>query len=161
MRYAGITENDIVNCDDGVCVSFWTQGCHFRCEGCHNPETWNPSGGKELPENYIEIVLELLTKNSIQRHLSILGGEPLMDRNRDIVCKLLQAVKTAHPQTKVYLWTGNTLNDILPFEVLAYVDVLITEPFVLSLRDITLKLRGSSNQKIYRRNGKEFILSDE
>ena len=81
MRYADIIENDIVN-GEGICLSYWTQGCPHKCDGCHNPETWNFNGGKEdSKENILNKILTLLNKNNIHRNLSILGGEPLCDEN--------------------------------------------------------------------------------
>ena len=62
MRFAGIIENDIVDSISGINVSFWCQGCLFHCPHCHNSQTWDLNGGQELPQNYKEIVLELLHK---------------------------------------------------------------------------------------------------
>ena len=92
-RYAGIIANDIVDSDQGVCVSFWCQFCPHRCKSCHNPETWSKDGGKPLPDNYIEKVMNYIEENGIERNLSILGGEPLAECNREIILPLLKAVK--------------------------------------------------------------------
>ena len=81
MKYAGIIENDTVDIDNGIAVSFWCQFCPHHCEGCHNPETWDKQGGYELPKDYIQQIIGLLKKNGIHRDLSILGGEPLCDAN--------------------------------------------------------------------------------
>ena len=62
LRYAGLKENDIVD-GEGVCVSFWVQGCCHHCDGCHNPDTWDINGGLELPNTYIDDIISLLSKN--------------------------------------------------------------------------------------------------
>lgn len=149
MRYAGIKENDIVD-GEGICVSFWVQGCHHLCEGCHNPTTWSFTGGMELPVTYKEDTYELLQKNGIPRNLSVLGGEPLCEENVGIVYDLIKYVKDRDKSRKVYVWTGYMYDEIkrkYP-HVLTYIDVLIDGKFELSKRDITLFLRGSSNQRV-------------
>lgn len=160
MRYAGIKENDIVD-GEGVCVSFWTQGCPHRCEGCHNPETWSFDGGYE--ENDIQLlnkIIALINKNNVNRNLSILGGEPLCQENRKFVGKLINAARQNFPNIKIYLWTGYIISEdfVNSDEDLQYiynnVDVIIDGPYIKDLRDIRLKLRGSSNQRILDKNKK-------
>ena len=112
MRYARIIENDIVYSIDGINVSFWCQGCRFHCKGCHNPQSWDFNGGYELPSNYKEIVLEFLHKNDVDRNLSILGGEPLVEENRQIVFDLISYIKENSPNTKIYLWSGFTFQQL-------------------------------------------------
>ena len=137
---------------EGVCTSFWTQGCPHRCPGCHNPATWSFCGGyEEKPEILIAKVLNAISANGIQRNLSILGGEPLCEENVDFVCELLAAAKGKYPNIKTYVWTGYLLEDLKP-EWLENIDVLIDGPFILEQRDITLKLRGSHNQRVLYKN---------
>lgn len=151
MRYAGLKENDIVD-GEGVCVSFWLQGCCHMCKGCHNPDTWDLSGGLELPNTYIDDIINLLSKNGIHRNLSILGGEPCLPSNVSIVLPLLKKVRTALHSVKIYLWSGYTYEQLLgrddTKELLQYIDVLIDGKFELAHRDITLKFRGSPNQRV-------------
>lgn len=151
MRYAGIKENDIVD-GEGVCVSFWVQGCEHHCLGCHNPDTWDRNGGLELPNTYIDDIIKLLSKNGIQRNLSILGGEPCLPSNVSIVLPLLKKVHTEAKFSKIYLWSGYTFEELMQRddtrELLQYVDVLIDGKFDLAHRDITLKFRGSPNQRV-------------
>lgn len=151
LRYAGIKENDIVD-GEGVCVSFWLQGCCHRCDGCHNPDTWDYGGGLELPNTYIDDIVKLLSKNGIHRNLSILGGEPCLPSNVSIVLPLLKKVRTALHSVKIYLWSGYTYEQLLgrddTKELLQYIDVLIDGKFELAHRDITLKFRGSPNQRV-------------
>ena len=151
MRYAGIKENDIVD-GEGVCVSFWVQGCEHFCAGCHNPDTWDINGGLELPNTYIDDIIKLLSKNGIKRNLSILGGEPCLPSNVSIVLPLLKKVHTEAKFSKIYLWSGYTFEELISRddtrELLQYVDVLIDGKFELAHRDITLKFRGSPNQRV-------------
>ena len=150
MKYAGLIKNDIVN-GEGVCVSFWTQGCPFKCKGCHNPQTWDFNGGKDLPHDIKGQIVKAISDNNITRNFSILGGEPLCEQNIELVKEILLAVKTAYPHIKVFLWTGYELEDIKDAIILEKVDVLITGPYIEEQRDITLPLRGSYNQKILRK----------
>lgn len=158
MRYATIKENDIVD-GEGICVSFWTQGCPFRCKGCHNPETWSFDGGIEEYENtLLNKILYLIDKNNVQRNLSILGGEPLCEQNREFVAKLVLAAKRKFPNIKIFLWTGyeieflKNINDSNIKIILKNIDTLIDGPFIEEQRDISLKLRGSKNQRVLDKN---------
>jgi anaerobic ribonucleoside-triphosphate reductase activating protein len=150
VKYAGLIKNDIVN-GEGVCVSFWTQGCPFKCKGCHNPQTWDFDGGKDLPNDIKGQIVKAISDNNITRNFSILGGEPLCEQNIELVKEILLAVKTAYPHIKVFLWTGYELEDIKDALILEKVDVLITGPYIEEQRDITLPLRGSYNQKVLRK----------
>ena len=150
MKYAGLIKNDIVN-GEGVCVSFWTQGCPFKCKGCHNPQTWDFDGGEDLPNDIKGQIVKAISDNNITRNFSILGGEPLCEQNIELVKEILLAVKTAYPHIKVFLWTGYELEDIKDTLILEKVDVLITGPYIEEQRDITLPLRGSYNQKVLRK----------
>ena len=160
MRYAGILENDFVN-GQGVCVSFWCQGCPLRCPGCHNPQTWNFESGLEAKEeDLIDHILELLTANDIQRNLSILGGEPMCEQNVEFIDLLIYWVKKIYPNTRIYLWSGYTLEQLQVmakfnkniYNVLNNIDMLAAGPFILAERDITLPFVGSRNQKVYFKN---------
>ena len=72
-KYAGLITNDFVN-GEGVCVSFWVQGCPFKCKGCHNPETWDFNGGKALPTDIRGQIIKAICANGIMRNFSVLGG---------------------------------------------------------------------------------------
>lgn len=156
MKYAGILKDDFVN-GQNVCVSFWVQGCNFRCLGCHNPQTWDFNGGVEVDEETIPTVLSAISKNGIQRNLSILGGEPLCKENREFVAMLIKAAKQKYPTIRIFVWTGYELDELLSEKdefietILDNTELLITGRFILAERDITLPLRGSRNQKILRK----------
>ena len=157
MKIAKIMENDIVDCDDGICVSAWFFGCPHKCKGCHNSQLWEPNCLEETKESeVIDKVINLINKNNISRNLSILGGEPLAEYNLMNTSNLITSVRNVYPNIKIYLWTGYTLEqldkkNIFIEQILRNIDVLIDGPFVLEKRDITLKLRGSSNQRILYR----------
>ena len=154
-RYAAIQKNDYIN-GEGVCVSFWVQGCPHRCEGCHNPSQWDFEGGQELPINYKGQIIKAICANNIMRNFSILGGEPLCPENIHLVCHIINAVRAAYPNIKIFIWTGYYLEDIIDNpvvknDILPKIDVLIDGPFIKEQRDVTLKLRGSSNQRILKK----------
>lgn len=153
MRYAGIIKNDIA-AGKGVNVTFFTQGCHFHCEGCHNPQTWDFDGGKEFTTETLTEILNSMEKNGVHRNLSIMGGEPLCPENLFITHLVISTVLEKYPKTKVYLWTGYTYDELQKrtetrlSAILDMVDVLIDGRFELANRDITLEMRGSTNQNI-------------
>lgn len=155
MRYAGIIKNDF-SAAPGVSVTFFTQGCPHRCEGCHNPETWDFEGGEEVTHDTILDVIEAITANGLHRNLCIMGGEPLCPENQFLTNLIINSVKEKLPDTKVYLWTGYYLKD-LDFnnnrieQILDKVDYIIDGPFEKDKRDITLFMRGSSNQHILKK----------
>lgn len=155
MRYAGLIENDIVDSDDGICVSLWMQGCPHHCKGCHNPETWDFNGGIEIDrEKLLENVINSLTQNGVNRNFSILGGEPLAEENLEDTLYIINHIRNMFPKIKIYLWTGYTIEN-LKIKDLKKIDVIIDGLYDEKLRDVSLPLRGSSNQRILYR-GKDF-----
>lgn len=161
-RYAKIKFNDIVD-GEGICVSFWTQGCPFRCPGCHNPDTWDFNGGVEIPSDIKGQIIKALSANGVQRNFSVLGGEPLCEENLDLVHSLIMAVRIAYPEIKIFVWSGFVIETLKKraetneklADILKNIDVLIDGPFIQEKRNITLKLRGSSNQRVLYR-GQDF-----
>lgn len=153
MRYAGIIKNDVAG-GENVCVSLFTQGCPFHCDGCHNPQTWDPEGGELFTDATMNEILADIKANGIIRNFNIMGGEPLMEQNRKDLLRLIWAVRHDYPNIKIFLWTGYIYEELLAMEddyitnILNNIDVLIDGPYIDDLRDITLPLRGSSNQRI-------------
>ena len=153
MKYAGIIKNDIAAAP-GVCVSFFVQGCPHHCPGCFNPETWDFDGGKEFSYETLEQIITGLTANGIKRSLCILGGEPLCENNEFLTNLVISSVKQKLPEVKVYIWTGYTYEELIKKnspkvnQILHMADYLIDGPYIEALRDITLEMRGSSNQRI-------------
>ena len=151
VKFAAINKNDFIN-GEGVCVSLWVQGCPHHCKGCHNPEQWDFNGGNEIDiDILINEILIAIEANGIQRNFSVLGGEPMAQRNISNTLYILEQIKKHFPNIKTYVWTGYTIEELLSLynkEILQNIDVLIDGRFVLEERDITLKLRGSKNQRI-------------
>lgn len=153
MRYADVIWNDIA-AGDGLCVSFYTQGCPHHCPGCHNPQTWDFEGGKEFPASLLDELIIRLNAQGIQRPLCILGGEPLCNENLFLTNLLVSTVRKKSPHTKILVWTGYTYEELekngSPHmkNILANVNTIIDGPYIQEERDITLKMRGSRNQRI-------------
>ena len=153
MKYAGLIKNDM-SAAPGVSVSFFTQGCPHRCRGCHNPETWDFEKGKEFTSNTLDEIIEALTANGVQRSLAVMGGEPLCQENSFLTYLVVKTVKEKLPDTKVYIWTGYYYEDLIKRhdiripQILELTDVIIDGPYVEQFRDITLPMRGSSNQSV-------------
>ena len=153
MKYAGINKNDF-SAAPGVSVSFFAQGCPHRCPGCHNPETWDYEGGKDFTPKVIDEILEALSANGINRSLAVMGGEPLCENNCFLTLLLIKNIKEKSPRTKIYVWTGYYYDDLLkagnPYvkQILDLANVLIDGPYIEAQRDLTLPMRGSSNQNI-------------
>lgn len=152
--------NDVVN-GEGVCVSFWVQGCPHHCSGCFNPETWDFKEGQPYNEHTKWEIIEDISANGITRNFSILGGEPLDEHNLSMVEEVVTAVRQAYPNIKIFLWTGYTIEDLSGCfdqklgRILNTIDVLIDGPFIEEQKDLSLKLRGSKNQRIFHKvNGK-------
>ena len=161
MRYAGFIKNDIA-AGPGLCVTFFTQGCPHHCVGCHNPETWDFNGGLEFSPKVIDEIIEALTAQGIKRNFCIMGGEPLCAENDFLTLMLITELKNKLPDISIYLWTGYVLEDLCKMsgrvkQILESIDFLIDGPFQKDLHDATLKMRGSSNQRII--NMKEFDFS--
>ena len=153
MRYAGIIKNDF-SAAPGVCVTFFTQGCPHHCPGCHNPETWDPEGGYEFTNKTLNDLLKALTANGIHRNLCIMGGEPLCKDNQFLTLMIVNEVKSKLPKTDIYIWTGYTYEELMNMssphleQILDKTKAIIDGRFEEDKRDITLLMRGSSNQNI-------------
>jgi len=150
MRYSLIKPNDVAN-GMGVSVSLWTQGCPHYCNGCFNKETWDFNGGKEFGQDELKYILDIINADGIKRNLSILGGEPLCEQNIEGVLSLIESVKVKYPLIKVYVWTGYTFEDLIikyPNMKFDSIDILIDGKFKKELKDLSLTLRGSKNQRV-------------
>lgn len=160
MKYAGYMPNDFVN-GEGVCVSLWTAGCPHRCPGCFNSEIWDYDNGKTVPNDIKGQIVKAISANGIQRNFSVLGGEPLSPQNREFVSDIIKIVRSAYPHIKIYLWSGYTYQELLDFNdkninsILSQINFLIDGRFEQDKKDLTLKLRGSSNQNIIELNKEE------
>ena len=162
MKYAGIIYDDTAAAP-GLSLSFYTQGCPIHCPGCHNQDMWDFEGGYEFNSEVRDKVIAKLNENGVLRNLCIIGGEPLCEQNAHMTELLCGFARAEYPDIKIYVWTGYTLEELCEREanvdaldakrihnILECVDVLIANPFDINKRDITLELRGSSNQEIYK-----------
>lgn len=155
-RYNALIKNDITN-GEGVSVSFFVQGCPHKCSGCFNPETWDYMGGEPYTEHTKKEIIDAIGANGIERNFSLLGGEPLDPVNLTMTEDIVSAVRIAYPNIKIFLWTGYNFEELPHYEPIFHkifecVDIVIDGPFKEDLKDLDLKLRGSSNQNIWAKN---------
>ena len=156
MNYGEIKKTDIAN-GHGVRVSLFVSGCTRRCKNCFNPETWSFDYGKPFTPEVEEELLRALEPSYING-LTVLGGEPFEPANQQALLPFLRRVRGCFPQKDIWCYTGCTLDrDLVPGgshycgatgELLRCVDVLVDGAFVEELKDITLRFRGSSNQRL-------------
>ena len=154
-RIAGIYWDDTAAAP-GISLSVYFSGCHFHCPGCHNPEAQDFNYGEEYNLDIRQEIAQKLNKNGVMRTLCILGGEPLNDENIGDVLNLIGWCKLDYPDLKIYVWTGYTIEELEARDdadvntILYMTDYLIEGRYVQELRDTTLPLRGSSNQRIIK-----------
>lgn len=147
MRYNKIRKMDISN-GPGIRVSIFMQGCTFNCKNCFNKETHDFNGGKEFDDEVIDKVIELAKPDYIVG-LSILGGEPLHPKNIEGTTKLAKKFKSVYPNKNIWVWSGFLFDkNLINFEILNYIDVLVDGVYKDELHDFRLKYRGSSNQRV-------------
>ena len=163
MRYAKIDRFDVNN-GEGVGISLFVTGCHLRCSGCFNAELRDFSSGQEWTKETEEELFLLLENQHISR-VSILGGDPLAKPNYLTIQVLMRDIKNKYPDKQIWLFTGLTMEEINMSQELqstiAYCDILVDGRFEKDKRDLTLKFRGSSNQRIWRNNGTEWIIEED
>ena len=156
MNYSAIRTCDVAN-GPGVRVSLFVSGCRHRCKGCFNPDTWDFAAGEPWTDAEQEKVLSACEPVWIQG-LSLLGGEPFEPANQRALVPLLRAFRARFPQKDVWAWTGCVYERELlkesPWrcevtdEMLSLIDTLVDGPFIEAQKNITLRFRGSSNQRI-------------
>ncbi len=156
MNYANIKEHDTAN-GTGVRVSLFVSGCTHHCKGCFNSETWDFCYGQKYTPEVEDKILQACEKHYIEG-LSLLGGEPFEKANQKDVCHLLEKFKEKFPDKNVWCYSGYTFDvDMVPGgkvwteytrPMLEKIDFLVDGEFVESLKNLRLKFRGSSNQRI-------------
>ena len=104
-----------------------------------------------MPTDLKGQIIKAISDNGITRNFSVLGGEPLCPPNLEFVTNVVTAVRSAYPNIKIFIWTGNEYEDVKDYPILEKIDVLITGLYKQEERDITLPLRGSKNQKVLRK----------
>lgn len=155
MNYAAIKPCDIAN-GPGVRVSLFVSGCTHHCKGCFQPETWDFSYGHLFTDDTAAQILDLLEPDYI-KGLTLLGGEPFEPANQAGLLPLLRSVRAQFPQKTIWSFSGYTLEKIrsgalgpgkVTEEMLSYLDVLVDGPFIEAKKDLSLRFRGSSNQRL-------------
>lgn len=156
MYYGNIKNTDIAN-GTGVRVSLFVSGCTNRCKGCFQPETWDFCYGNVFDEQARKSIIEMLTPDYISG-LSVLGGEPFEPANQPELLDFITTVKEALPTKDIWVFTGFTLEELLDEnayprteytdKLLSLIDVMVDGRFEEDKKDISLKFRGSSNQRI-------------
>lgn len=146
MYYSKIFNCDIAN-GPGIRVSLFVSGCRRHCKGCFNPETWNFTYGQEFTAETWYELKRMLDRPEVAG-LSILGGDPFEPENRACVEEICRLTKLKFPEKDIWVWTGYLFEDVKELPVMKRIDVLVDGPFVEDLRDLRLKFRGSSNQRI-------------
>ena len=156
MNYAEIKNCDIAN-GPGVRVSLFVSGCTHRCPGCFNAVAWDFDYGRTFTRQTIDEILAMLAPSYV-RGITILGGEPFEPQNQGPIVELLRQIKAKYPEKSIWAFSGylfdrdilsGKLGDIaVTKEYVSYLDVLVDGPFIQEKKDLTLRFRGSSNQRI-------------
>lgn len=153
MNYATIKNCDIAN-GPGVRVSLFVSGCTHRCPGCFNEVAWDFQYGEPFTEEVMEKILTMLRPAYI-KGLTLLGGEPFEPQNQGAVVELLRRIKKEMPDKSIWAFSGYLFDkDILSgrlgdcTEYLSYLDVLVDGPFIMAKKNLSLRFRGSENQRI-------------
>jgi len=156
MNYAAIKKHDVAN-GPGVRVSLFVSGCEHYCKDCFNSEAWDFSYGEHFTRKTEEEILSAL-KPAYIKGFSLLGGEPFHPANQDALLSLLKRIKSEYPEKDIWCYTGYIYeNELLGHgdaatktaaEMLGYIDVLVDGRFVEDLKNLSLRFRGSENQRI-------------
>lgn len=156
MNYAGIKYCDVAN-GTGCRTVLFVSGCRNACPGCFQPQTWDFGYGEVFDSKIQKEVIDSLEPDYIEG-ITLLGGEPFEEENQKALLAFLKKLKKAYPAKNVWAFTGYIYDkDLVPGgrkhtkdtdELLSLIDILVDGPFVEELKDISLKFRGSSNQRI-------------
>ena len=169
MNYLQITHEDVCN-GDGLRVVLWLSGCSHHCYNCQNPQTWNPDSGIPFDKSAKQEIFDELSKDYIAG-LTLTGGDPLYENNLDEVLKLVKEIRISFPEKTIWLYTGFEWNQIMNMQVMQPIfsckdleskiqnilkrqeiikmcDVLVDGEYIDEQKDLTLKFRGSKNQRV-------------
>lgn len=180
MHYGKIKNCDIAN-GEGVRVSLFVSGCTNRCEGCFQPETWDFSYGEPFTPDTEEYLLSLLSPGYIAG-LTVLGGEPFEPSNQLVLLPFLRRVRERYPEKNIWCFSGFTYEELTGKEIpkeagrhsprceatdemLSLIDVLVDGRYIAALKDISLRFRGSRNQRLINlpetlKTGRIFVLDE-
>ncbi|MGN0443266.1 MAG: anaerobic ribonucleoside-triphosphate reductase activating protein [Acutalibacteraceae bacterium] len=156
MNYCNIKNCDIAN-GTGVRVSLFVSGCRNHCKGCFQKETWDFSYGEKFTKETEDKILKMLAPTYING-LTILGGEPFEEENQRALLPFVKRVRAAYPEKDIWVFSGYTLEEMLTegmrpgcevtSEFLSLIDILVDGRFEEDKKNISLKFRGSENQRI-------------
>lgn len=156
MYYGDIKNCDIAN-GEGVRVTLFVSGCTNHCEQCFQPETWDFEYGTLFTEETEKEILKMLEPKFISG-LTLLGGEPMEPKNQEALLPFVKRVKEKYPNKNIWVFSGFTYEELkdknaypnteYTDEFLSLIDILVDGRFQIALKDISLKFRGSSNQRI-------------
>ena len=160
MHYGNIDFMSIVD-GEGCRVSLFVSGCRNHCPGCFNPKTWDFEYGQEFTPVEANEIIEACQKPYIEG-LTIVGGEPFEEENQAALLPFLYKFKAECLGKTLWMFTGYVLDkdlltgqrkhvDVVTDRILDLVDVLVDGPFIQAQRDISLRFRGSSNQRLLSR----------
>lgn len=177
MNYAGFNKYDTAN-GPGVRVSLFVSGCEHYCKNCFNPEAWDFDYGQGFTDNTMKVIIEAMTKPWITG-ITFLGGEPMHPKNVVKVDQIISRIQCSFPHKTIWVYSGYTVEELMSRyqnmfidntidqevgyatgDILKKIDVLVDGKFVEELKDLKLRFRGSSNQRIidmvhYRETGGE------
>lgn len=150
MNYIKITKSDIAN-GFGIRVTLWVSGCSIRCPHCHNKDTWDRNTGRKFDEYAKKVIYGELQKPWIDG-ITLSGGHPLEEYNVTEIYQLCKEIKKDFPYKTIWLYTGlnfeNLMKNDINKRIVELCDVVVDGPFIQSLKDLKLKWRGSSNQRV-------------
>ena len=163
MNYLKIEHDDVCN-GIGIRCTIWFTGCSHKCAGCFNKETWDENSGIEFDIEVKKELFDELSKDYISG-ITFSGGDPLHENNIIEVNNIIQEIKKQFPNNTIWLYSGYTWEELSPNILIKGIDeestlhnvraniikscnVVIDGPYIDNLRDITLKWRGSSNQRV-------------
>lgn len=163
MNYANIKYYDIAN-GTGVRTTLFVSGCRRHCPGCFNPEAWGLDAGEPFDKDVEDAIIKSLEPDYVEG-LTLLGGEPFEPENQRALVPFLERVNAERPNKSIWSYSGFTLEELQGIEpphapyttsphievtdrMLELIDVLVDGPFVMARKDISLRFRGSSNQRI-------------
>ncbi|MEE1299501.1 MAG: anaerobic ribonucleoside-triphosphate reductase activating protein [Acutalibacteraceae bacterium] len=156
MHYGEIKTYDIAN-GPGVRVTLFVSGCTNACKNCFQPQTWDFHYGQEFDDSAKERIFTELS-HIFTQGLTLLGGDPFEPANQRALVPFLREVREKFPGKDIWAFTGFLYEDLLTEgtychtevseEMLSLCDVLVDGRFEEDLKDITLRFRGSSNQRL-------------
>ena len=151
MNYHSITYPDLNN-GVGLRVTLWLSGCNNKCKGCQNPQTWNANSGKRFNKSTKEELFSILSKEYISG-ITFSGGDPLHENNIIELNNLINEIKENFPNKNIWIYSGNTIDDIfnedsLRKEIIKKCDIFVDGKFIEELKDLSLPWRGSANQRV-------------